>query len=64
MSNIEVLRRIIAESNVSDRQYAELDTVIKQIEVYATFKASRGDLFAQNLVDQLQGGPDGATSRV
>lgn len=62
MSNLEILKRIVEESTVSDRQCAELTTVLKQLEVYTAFKASRGDLFAQSLVDQLSGGVSGAAS--
>ncbi len=61
MSNIEILKQLVEESQVSDRQCAELTVLLSQVQLYVAHKSGLGDLFAQNLVTQMVGGEDAST---
>lgn len=53
MDNILLLKTLIEESQVSHEKCAELVTMISQMDFYVQFKANTGDLYAQNIVEQV-----------
>ena len=60
MNNIELLQRLVEESTISDRQCAELTTLLNQVSFYVLRKAALGDLYAKNLVEQMTDGRETA----
>lgn len=50
---IEELERLIEASEVSHHECAALITLLRQIKFYVSFKANSGDLYAQNLAQQI-----------
>ncbi len=53
MDNLTLLERLIESSPVSHSKCAELITLIRQMEFYSRFNAGRGDLYAQNIQEQV-----------
>lgn len=54
--NIEKLERLIEASEVSHKECAELITLLRQVKFYVALKATAGDLYAQNLKQQIMPG--------
>ena len=53
MNNLDLLKELAERAEISDRKNAELQVALQQIAFYLAHKAGTGDLYAQNLVDQL-----------
>ena len=53
MNNLELLKTLADQAEISDNKNAELQVALQQISFYLAHKAGMGDQYAQNLVDQL-----------
>lgn len=54
MTNMKLLQRLVEESQVSDRQCAELLVLLKQTRDYLLWRSQvKDDLYAVSLVDQM-----------